>query len=453
MRCGVLALAALIFAGMVISAPPLLGQEPAEVSSREYVKRRANVCAALSHGLLLVPSRFDLKAENEHGFRQNADFYYLSGLGNTLRAILVLDCPAQRSFLFVAPLTGPVARWSLAPGAGPNDTLALERILPWDSFPGYLDRRLQERPGLPIYLTGEVAAKTPSGIPPLHDPAALWTSALQGRWHNLDLRSARGVLDSLRWIKSGAEIAVLRRVAALSAEALRTTFHTVAPGARQRTIEAAVVGKCIGGGGEGPSFWPWTMAGPNSVIPETFASFADYHHLDRRLESGELIRLDVGCDLGHYKGDVGRTAPVSGRFSAGQREVWQLLVAAYLAGLSRIRAGTSSEEIIIASRNRVRDLKPGIRTSLGGKAVTRLLSKDGMDDWQLHGVGLESAESGARPDTLRAGMVLAFEPGLVVDGEAFYLEDMVLVLEHGKEVLTPGLPYTADEIERAMRVP
>jgi Xaa-Pro aminopeptidase len=193
------------------------------------------------------------------------------------------------------------------------------------------------------------------------------------------------------------------------------------------------------------------MSGPNADVAGIFASFVDYHHLDRRMQSGELIRLDVGCDLDHYLGDVGRTAPVSGQFSAGQREVWQLLVAAYRAGLGYIRDGVTSDDVIHASLNRVHNLRDELKTEMGRAAAAQLLEQAGADSWQLHGVGLESAECCARPKTLRTGMVLAFEPGLSVDGQAFYLEDMVLVREHGSEVLTPGLPYTADEIEDGMR--
>ncbi len=74
----------------------------------------------------------------------------------------------------------------------------------------------------------------------------------------------------------------------------------------------------------------------------------------------------------------------------------------------------------------------------------------GTESWQLHGVGLESAENGARPEILRTGMVLAFEPEVIVDGQAFYLEDMVLIRAAGSDILTPELPYTADEIEGMM---
>jgi Xaa-Pro aminopeptidase len=446
-----LELATVVGTASLVPTMVLAGQESQAVPSREYQARRDRVTERLSDGILLVPSRFELKSEDQHGFFQNPDFYYLSGLGNALRTVLVIDGPRHRSLLFVASPPGPLARWAITPRSGRNDSLGLDGVVSWDSLPGYLGERLRERPELPIYLTDTTRAERPAGIPPSFDPIALWSAALRQRFPSLAIRSARGVLDGLRWIKSPAEIAVLRQVGALSAEALRTALRTVPLARRQRAVEAAVVARCIQGGGEGPSFWPWTMTGPNAVLPGTFASFGDYHHLDRPLQAGELIRLDVGCDLLHYRGDVGRTAPVSGRFSAGQREAWELLIAAYQAGLSRMGDGVASADVIRASLERVRGLRNGLKTSLGRNAAIALLAQGGTESWQLHGVGLESAESGARPDVLRTGMVLAFEPGLTVDGQAFYLEDMVLVRGDGSDILTPGLPYGADEIERAMK--
>ena len=73
----------------------------------------------------------------------------------------------------------------------------------------------------------------------------------------------------------------------------------------------------------------------------------------------------------------------------------------------------------------------------------------GAKFWQMHGVGLESAEGFI--DTMSVGQVLAFEPILTVDGVGLYLEDMILVTQGGAEVLTRGLPYTSFEIEAAMR--
>ena len=80
-----------------------------------------------------------------------------------------------------------------------------------------------------------------------------------------------------------------------------------------------------------------------------------------------------------------------------------------------------------------------------------LLASDGTEAWELHGVGLDDAEG--MPDTMRAGMVVAYELMLVAGGDGFYLEDMIAITRDGHEVLTAGLPYTAAEIEGAMRSP
>jgi len=77
-----------------------------------------------------------------------------------------------------------------------------------------------------------------------------------------------------------------------------------------------------------------------------------------------------------------------------------------------------------------------------------LLSPNGTEPWELHGVGLDDAEG--LPDVLRAGMVVAYELMFVADGDGFYLEDMIAVKKDGYDIITPGLPYTAREVEAAM---
>jgi len=183
---------------------------------------------------------------------------------------------------------------------------------------------------------------------------------------------------------------------------------------------------------------------PDCGVPDE----ADYRHLNRVMKAGEVARVDVGCDMDHYKGDVGRTAPVSGRFDAGQRETWELLVAAYRAGLAVFRDGVTRDAVFAASLAEVRRRQPGMKTPLGKKAAEVLLGKDGLQWWEIHGVGLDTAEG--LPEVLRAGMTVDFEPIFSVEGQGFYLEDMILVTPMGHEILTPGLPYSADEIEAAV---
>jgi hypothetical protein len=96
----------------------------------------------------------------------------------------------------------------------------------------------------------------------------------------------------------------------------------------------------------------------------------------------------------------------------------------------------------------VRRRSSSLTTQQGQHAAQILLGPQGTEAWELHGVGLDDAEG--LPEVLRAGMAVAYELMFTVDGDGFYLEDMILVTGSGYEVLTPGLPYTAAEIEASM---
>jgi Xaa-Pro aminopeptidase len=190
------------------------------------------------------------------------------------------------------------------------------------------------------------------------------------------------------------------------------------------------------------------MSGPNADFHSLWNSFVSYDHVDRQMQAGEVVRVDVGCQIDHYMGDVGRTAPVSGRFTEGQREAWDLFIAGYRAGLSTIKDRVSPKTVYDAALAEVRRLAPSLTTPEGRHAAETLLGPRGTEAWQLHGVGLDDAEG--LPEVLQAGMTVAYELMFTVDGDGFYLEDMIVVKSGGYEVLTPGLPYTALEIEEAM---
>ena len=175
----------------------------------------------------------------------------------------------------------------------------------------------------------------------------------------------------------------------------------------------------------------------------------DPHNLDREMKAGEVVRYDLGCKVDRYLGDVGRTLPVTGTFTPDQREVVDLLAAVYRAGLSTIRDGADTAELLRASVAEAASRRGAMRTALGRRAAALLSEPDSLPFWQHHGTGLDLAEP--LPRVLRAGMVLDYEPIFVIDGQGFYMEDMILVTKTGYEILTKGLPSTAAEIEQAMR--
>ena len=112
-----------------------------------------------------------------------------------------------------------------------------------------------------------------------------------------------------------------------------------------------------------------------------------------------------------------------------------------------MRAGVTLDAIRGASVAEIRRLQSGLQTDQGREAARVLLTR-GLSVWHIHGVGIESGEEAVDP--LVPGAVIAYEPTVEVGSDAFYLEDMILVTETGHRILSAGLPYTADEIERRM---
>lgn len=417
-----------------------------QIAPDEYGARRARLMDRFADGIVILHARPVAAGLTDHGFKQDAAFFYFTGLANQPSAILAVDGVAKESFLFVPE---PPQSFGVTVEGVSLEPLEGSWIRDWNELTGYLTERVEA--GARLYLDEPRRPETPGnpkGLRPVAGDHLLFRLSLEEAFPGASFGSAASAIREMRWVKSDAEVAVLRDVARASAEALREGIRAVEPGVRQRASEAAVVSGCLLAGAEGPSFWPWTMAGRNAHTPRLVRSFYDYEHLDREMLAGELVRIDVGCDLGHYEGDVGRTVPVSGSFSERQAEAWNLLIAGYRGGLAAMRAGATRAELAEASRRAVRSAEPALDSDYARRAARAML-EGGDAVWHLHGVGLEAGEE--RVDPLRAGAVVAYEPGFSVDEDAYYLEDMILITQDGHEVLSVDLPYTADEIARMMR--
>ena len=249
-------------------------------------------------------------------------------------------------------------------------------------------------------------------------------------------------------VQSPAELADVRSAAKATVAAVMAGIHAIRPGVSQRSVEVAVEDACWKQGAHGSSFWPWAMAGINGVFPKPFTSMTLYDHLNGIMNAGDLVRLDVGCEWNDYGGDLGRTGPYR----------------AVTAPISA-RSGTSLSPHITQAQNRCGREPPRIRfSSSGAPNYYASANPPGVHSqnrplrsgpsgrmfvyWQVHTVNLDEGHVGG---PLRAGTTIAFEPIASIGGQGYYLEDMFLVTKEGAELLTPGVPYSADEIEAAMR--
>jgi Xaa-Pro aminopeptidase len=433
---------------------------PTVMDAPEFQARRRAALEKVPDGIILLRSAWGLKHWDESGFHQDPSFYYFTGLANAHAAILALDGTKKESWLFVPPrmplgadLHGFDAVF-FDPGAPSEQELGIDHVVAWDQFATFIEARRKDDPKQVLYtdrggqtgwMAGDDSLGTPPGLGPLQNPNVMWTNMLRAHWADLEVKNAFGILDEVRSIKTAPEIARMRQAAALTAEGFWAGVSAIGPGKTQRQVEGAVLDACLAAGSDGPSLWPWVRSGPYTLENTLFEPFVDYHNLDRKMLAGEVVRLDLGCDFQMYKGDFGRTIPVSGHFDAGQSETMELLNGAYQAGVAALRPGASSMDVFKATLAYISQHQGELKTAMARDAAADALKRKG---YALHGLGIDMAEGA--PKTFQAGNVLCYEPQLTAGNQAFFVEDTFLITTAGHEVLNPALPYSPGDIERAM---
>jgi Xaa-Pro aminopeptidase len=179
-------------------------------------------------------------------------------------------------------------------------------------------------------------------------------------------------------------------------------------------------------------------SGPNSTL-------LHYDKNRRRMESGDLVVMDIGAEYGYYTGDITRTAPVSGKFTPRQRAIYDLVLGAQQAAIEAVRPGITVQRLDQIARAYMR----ANSGTLCGKVTCDRYFVHGLSHW----LGMDVHDVGRIDTPLAAGMVLTIEPGVYISEEKLgvRIEDDVLVTADGHEVLSSGAPKLPQEIESLMQ--
>jgi Xaa-Pro aminopeptidase len=432
---------------------------PAELTAR----RRAALSARWPGIRLIIPAgQPRLRAGDSHyPFRPDSNYVWLTG-DQTPGGVLVLE-PAgaeHEATLYVRP-----------PSGRDDDSFWLDGghgelwVGPRPELPG-----LSQRLGVTCLPLADLD-KFLNGPQPLHKPLVL-----RGSDPQIDAAIAvaeaeneqwlRASLSELRLVKDEWEIAQLRAAVDISvagfADAARVLREAAAGApAGEREVEAAF-GYRARAGGAGPGYTTIAAAGWHATI-------LHWTRNDGPLHPGDLIVLDAGAETGAlYTADLTRSLPVSGTFTALQREVYEIVFAAQQAALAEIAPGRPY-------RDYYRAIAQVLATGLEQLGVLPVSAAESLREdcglhrrWTLcspgHMVGLDVHDCGDAPaesyidGVLRPGSVLTVEPGLYFQrydelapaglrGLGIRIEDDVLVTDNGCELLSEALPRAADDIE------
>jgi Xaa-Pro aminopeptidase len=392
----------------------------------EYKKRRIALRESLGSAVTIL---FGAN-ERDHGnlrspFFQEPAFYYLTGW-NEPGAILVLTPSTE--VLMIPKRNVEQERWTgpklAAEDAAAKQAAGFDSVLATEAFESNVDGWMESASRL-CTLTQDPSTERLRRLLPLREPT--------------DISSA---LARLRAVKSKDEIALIQRATDAGVEAHLAAWKRIAPDVAEYQIAATMGNVYLDKGCERHAYAPIVGTGLNG---------ATLHYARNRsvLKAGELVLMDVGPECSMYATDITRTVPVSGKFTARQRELYEVVLGAQKAVMAAVKPG-----ILLGNRA----TKAGLH-----KIATDYINSHGKDlhgkplgQYFTHGlghhVGLEVHDPNDPAVPLAAGMVITIEPGIYIPEEkiGIRIEDIVLVTENGVRNLSQKLPREIDEIERAM---
>lgn len=433
------------------------------ITQKEFQSRRKKLAQQLpANSIAVIAAAHEVvrNGDAHYRFRQDSNFYYLTGFNEPEALLLISSAENSQSILFNRSRNPAEEQWT---GERLGQEGAITELGMDLAFS--IDEALERLPGFfqgtsAIYYSFACTKELEKVMK--HSLMTLKKQVRRGVQAPQHLCDLDPILGEMRLFKSDAELDLMRRAAQISvkahAQAMRLCKHLE----YEYQLEAELIYEFSNQGCRSVAYDPIVGCGENACV-------LHYTENSQPLQRGELVLIDAGGEYQNYAADITRTFPVNGTFSAEQKNIYELVLKAQQAGIAAIKPGLPWNEV---QKTILVILTTGL-CELGllqGK-VEELIAQEAYKPFYMHNsghwLGLDVHDCGLykvngewRP--LEAGMVLTVEPGLYISssipgvdkrwwGIGVRIEDDVLVTETGHEVLTAALPVDVHEIEALMR--
>jgi Xaa-Pro aminopeptidase len=431
-----------------------LSQALEKQRSTDYHARRLALGKAL-HGGVAVLFAAEEPVLDFDPYRQDSDFYYLTGWNEPGAALLITgptdepERPGQpahsrdyKEILFLPTrnlrmeaYTG-VKMDAATPGA--SNATGVDEVEPMANLAADLNKMIADDRRLAANLWTQPKVNAADALLEF-TAATLGTTAPTSR-------DVRALIMPLRQEKDAGEIDLLKKATAASIAGQREMMSSVKPGVTERAIAGKMTAIWYEHGCERPSYAPIVGTGIDSTI-------LHYSENSRTIKDGDVVVVDAACEYSMYASDITRTVPANGHFTARQREIYNVALGAQKAAIDAFVAGKSTiDDVQRRDQNSLDTVAYNYINTHGKDLHGQPLGK-----YWLHGLGhmlgVDVHDPAQYPAVLKPGMVFTIEPGVYIPEEKLgvRIECDFLVLPDGKlQDLDADLPHTAEEVEAAM---
>ena len=409
-----------------------------------YQARREALARELHSGVAVLFGNYEPALEYQD-FRQDEDFYYLTGWNEPGAALIVADAVPARAGKSALPyreillLPERNLRMELFTGikldaASPNatDITGVREVRSIRDLPGILSER------------GLRAVWTQLDSEPAKAALAFTQSDL-GNGDTVAPQDVRELTKTLRSSKDPGEIELLRKAASASIKAQEAAILAIHPGINERAISGVITGTLLANGCERPSYPSIVGSGLNSTVLHYMAD-------DANMQSGDVVVMDAAGEYSMYASDVTRTVPVNGHFTDRQREIYNIVLGAQRAAAEAFVSGKST----LNRQDPENSLDAVARNYI--KTHGKDLHGQPLDKYFIHGlshsVGIDVHDPQDYTKPMGPGSVFTIEPGIYIPEEKIgvRIEDTFYVDQNGKlQDFIADLPHTAKDIEALMQ--
>ena len=431
------------------------------LNSSIHAERRKRLQTTMQHGIAVIPTAAEVarNADTHYDYRHDSHFFYLTGFTEPEAVLVLIAGEKMQTILFCREKNAEREVWD---GFRYGPDAASEKFCFDAAYPiAQLDEKLGELMGNQPVLFYPIGADPGWDARIIKLREAVKAKARNGIRAPNEIRDVREQINEMRLIKDLHEQDIMRRAAKISCEAHRRAMRFTRPGQHEYEVEAELLHEFCRHGARQPAYTSIVAGGTNACTLHYVGNNAP-------LNDGDLLLIDAGCEFKGYASDITRTFPVNGKFSAAQKDVYEIVLAAQAAAINAAKPGKLWNSPHEAALRVLAQGFIGLKLCQG--SIESVLETESYKQFYMHRTGhwlgmdvhdVGEYKIGDQWRPLQPGMTLTVEPGCYIrPGDnvprdlwniGIRIEDDVLITAQGNEVLTQTAPKTVKEIEEVMR--